>query len=171
MTKNLHLRYVCLLSVLAFAESAGATCYSTPRLAIESATPGDTTIPLQIEAGYRVLSFKLDAVLRQRWAMIVNCGHPEWPAVAMPAGEDHSPKAAQQGQLASSQSLIVVHIGDLVRLWRQESLSRIEVVGVSEGSGVIGATIPVRLLHSSSEEQPRRIVGVVRGASDVEMQP
>jgi flagella basal body P-ring formation protein FlgA len=67
----------------------------------------------------------------------------------------------------------VVHVGDLVRLWKQESLLRIEVAGVSEESGSVGKTIRVRLLRSNMDGQTttEQFSGVVRGPSDVEIQP
>jgi hypothetical protein len=168
MVNNLPscLRCAGLLSALTLAGPAQAICYSTPRLAIDSALSSGASSPAATAGGYRVVSVQSDPVLRQRWAMVVNCAHPEWPAIAMQARDDDSLKAMQP---IAPQSAIVVHIGDIVRLWRQESLSRVEVAGVSEGSGAIGETIRVRLLHSSSEEQPRQLLGVVRGPSDVEM--
>jgi hypothetical protein len=173
MTPNFTLRRrcACLFSVLAITVSAQAICYSTPRRAIDSALVGGAPSTAAISGGYRVLSLQLDPVLRQRWATVANCAHPEWPAVAMPVGGDVSLKGMQQWQPEAFRSSVVVHMGDVVRLWRQDSLSRIEVAGVSEGSGAVGATIRVRLLHTSSEDQPRPIAGVIRGPADVEMKP
>jgi hypothetical protein len=167
----LRLRCACLFSVLTLAGPAQAICYSTPRLAVESALVGGALSTVAIKGGYRIVSLQLDPVLRRRWATIANCAHPEWPAVAMPAGDDGVLKGAQQGQPEALQLPTIVHIGDIVRLWRQDSLSRIEVAGVSQGSGTVGTTIRVRLLHTSSEEQPRPLVGVIRGPADVEMKP
>ena len=63
--------------------------------------------------------------------------------------------------------------GDIVRLWWQENLLRIEVAGVSEESGGLGKTICVRLLRTNTDAQliPKHYFGVIRGLSDVEMQP
>ena len=67
----------------------------------------------------------------------------------------------------------VVRAGDIVRLWRQESFLRIEVAGMSEESGGLGKTIRVRLLRRNTDDQsiPEQFSGVIRGPSDVEMQP
>jgi hypothetical protein len=67
----------------------------------------------------------------------------------------------------------VVRAGDIVRLWKQEDLLRIEVAGIAEESGGLGKTIRVRLLHRSADDQgnQERFSGIVRGPSDVEMQP
>jgi hypothetical protein len=61
----------------------------------------------------------------------------------------------------------------MVQLWRRESLLRIEVVGISEESGGLGKTIRVRLLPRNTDDQavPEQVSGVVRGPSNVEMQP
>jgi hypothetical protein len=67
----------------------------------------------------------------------------------------------------------VVHAGDIVRLWKQEDLLRIEVAGVSEETGGLGKIIRVRLLRRNADDQAiqERFSGIVRGPSDVEMQP
>jgi hypothetical protein len=163
------------LILLLLAGSAQATCYSTPRLAIDSVLAGSPPPALK-NGGYRVVSIQSDPTLGQRWAMVANCVHPEWPVFALPAGEASPFKASQpeeRSQIMSARPVLVIHAGDIVQLWRQESFSRIEVVGVSEESGELGKTIRVRLLHPNTEDQSvsREFSGVVRGPSDVEMQP
>jgi flagella basal body P-ring formation protein FlgA len=76
-------------------------------------------------------------------------------------------------RVASPLSIPVVHAGDIVRLWRQEELLRIEVVGVSQESGGLGKAIRVRLLRQNTDNQAiqEQLSGIVRGPSDVEMQP
>jgi flagella basal body P-ring formation protein FlgA len=76
-------------------------------------------------------------------------------------------------RVTSVGAIAVVHAGDIVRLWRQEDLLRIEVAGVSEESGSLGQTIRVRLLRRDAENQTiqEQFSGIVRGQSDVEMQP
>jgi flagella basal body P-ring formation protein FlgA len=108
--------------------------------------------------------------------MIVSCGHPEWPAFAFPANGAISIKTLQEGDRSLTESVKtapVVRAGDIVRLWRQESLLRIEVAGVSEESGGLGNTIRVRLLRRNPDDQsiPEQFSGVVRGPSNVEIQP
>ncbi len=34
-------------------------------------------------AGYRVTGMRWDPVLRQSWARVASCGHPEWPEVSL----------------------------------------------------------------------------------------
>jgi hypothetical protein len=66
-----------------------------------------------------------------------------------------------------------VRAGDIVMLWKQENLLRIEVTGISEESGSLGKTIRVRLLRRTTDDQfaQEQFSGIIRGPSDVEMQP
>jgi hypothetical protein len=67
----------------------------------------------------------------------------------------------------------VVRAGDPVRLWKQEDLLRIEIAGISEESGNLGNKIRVRLLHRNTDDQAMQeeFSGIIRGPSDVELQP
>jgi hypothetical protein len=67
----------------------------------------------------------------------------------------------------------VVHAGDNVRLWKQESVLRFEVSGVAEETGGLGAIIRVRLAHKNNDGQsiPEEFSGVIRAQSDVEILP
>jgi hypothetical protein len=67
----------------------------------------------------------------------------------------------------------VVRAGEIVQLWRQEPLLRIEVAGIAEQSGAMGERIHVRLLHRNdgNPADEAELTGVVRGHAEVEMQP
>jgi ribosomal 50S subunit-recycling heat shock protein len=67
----------------------------------------------------------------------------------------------------------LIRAGDVIEVWRQEDLLRIEVSGVAEQSGSMGETIRVRLLRPAGSNQSleEQFSGVVRGRADVEMQP
>jgi hypothetical protein len=169
--------YLCWISVLNVrsaiaARSAHTACYSTPNAAIES-----LTLPLSVSvgSGYRVTSIQADSLLGKRWVIVASCDHPEWPALAVQTGglDVVAPSQANQLRTAGSRSIPVVHVGDIVRLWRQEDLLRIEVAGVSEESGGLGQTIRVRLIPRNMDGQwpPEHFSGVVRGLLDVEMLP
>jgi hypothetical protein len=169
--------YLCWISVLnvrsaVAAGSAHTACYNTPSAAIESLT---LPLPVSQDGGYRVTSFQADPLLGKRWAIVANCDHPEWPGLAVQTdGLDViAPSQANQMHTVSPRSIPVVHVGDIVRLWRQEDLLRIEVAGVSEESGGLGETIRVRLLPRNTDGQwlPEEFSGVVRGPLDVEMLP
>jgi hypothetical protein len=178
---HLQLRYVRLISLLVLPGAlvttlTQAACYKTPRTAIDALQTNSSVSFTSETSGYRVTRLQSDPVLGQRWAMIANCGHPEWPVFALPAGEVSSLEKTQETKhplIESAKASPVVRVGDLVRLWKQESLLRIEVAGVSEESGSVGKTIRVRLLHSNTDGQsaPEEFSGVVRGPSDVEIQP
>jgi hypothetical protein len=176
-----QLRYFGLISLLTLqgifvASSARATCYSTPRTAIDAVITGSLSDPDLKSGDYQVVRIQPDSVLGQRWAMIANCDHPEWPAFALPVNRASSPKAPQGEKRSLTESVRtapVVRAGETVRLWRQESLLRIEVAGVSEESGDLGKTIRVRLLRRNTDDQsiPEQFSGVVRGPSNVEILP
>jgi len=176
-----QLRYVRVISLLMLqcvivVNSARAACYSTPRTAFDAVLTSSPLSPTLESGGYRVTRIQSDRVLGQRWAMIVSCGHPEWPAFAFPANGAISIRPPQEGDhslIETVKMAPVVHAGDIVRLWRQESLLRIEVDGISEESGGLGNTIRVRLWRGTTDNQsiPQQFSGIVRGPLNVEMQP
>jgi hypothetical protein len=177
-----QIRYVALISLLMLraifvAIPALAACYNTPRAAVDALEVNSSVSSTSEKSGYRVTKVQSDPVLGQRWAMIASCGHPEWSAIALPANEVRSlkvsPKAAERLSSDSAKTALAIHAGDIVRLWKQQTLSRIEVAGVSEESGGVGEIIRVRLLQSATNDQsiPEQFSGVVRGPSNVEIQP
>jgi hypothetical protein len=155
--------------------SAQGTCYSTPNVAIDAVKPGSALLPASKSGGYRVTGIQSDLVLGRTWAIVANCDHAEWPVLAVQtSGSDPvAPSKMSQMSISSIRSAPVVHVGDVVRLWKQDDLLRIEVAGVSEESGGFGKTVRVRLLHRNMDDQtiPETLSGVVRGPSDVEIQP
>jgi len=164
------------LQGMSMASSLRAACYSTPRAAIDALVTNSSSPPSLENGGYQVTSIQSDQVLGQRWAIIARCGHPEWPVSALPAsgiGSLVSPQKAEHFVTEGLRTVPVVRAGDMVQLWRRESLLRIEVVGISEESGGLGKTIRVRLLPRNTDDQavPEQVSGVVRGPSNVEMQP
>jgi hypothetical protein len=173
-----HLRDIGLISLLAHqamfvAIRAQAICYSTPRTAIDAIATNPSSSPALEDNGYRVISVQLDTALGKRWATIVNCGHPGWPPLALPTNGAIQPKESARSLTEVVRAAPVVRAGEPVRLWRQESLLRIEVDGISEESGALGKTIRVRLLSRSIDDQstPQQFTGVVRGPSNVEILP
>jgi hypothetical protein len=167
------------ISVLSM-NSAAATisvqtaCYSSPRAAIDAVKPGSALSPVSHGGGYRVTGVQSDRVLGRRWAIVSSCDHTEWPVLAVQtSGSDSgTPSQANQMPVTSVRSIPTVHAGDIVRLWKQENLLRIEVAGVAEESGGLGKTIRIRLLSRNADDQviQERFSGIVRGPSDVEMQ-
>jgi hypothetical protein len=165
--------------------SSPMLCYSTPHSALEALAagaaiaaelPNGESKNVEAKNGYRVSTIKLDPVLGLRWAMIANCAHPEWPAFAVSANATSLIPVRQTPQPSpanSAKAVPVVRAGESVRLWWQGNLCRFDVAAVSEENGGLGKTIRVRLLHRATEEQsaPQQFFGIVRGPSDVEMQP
>jgi hypothetical protein len=174
-----HVIYITLFALqqTPIVRSARAACYSTPQAAIAAFVTSSPAPPPIKKDGYQVAGIMSDSVLRQRWATIASCSHPEWPVFAVPAPEARSvvlsPSETQRSLTERVGGAPLVRAGDVVRLWRLERLLRIEVAGVSEESGSLGKPIRVRLLRMNTDAQliPKQYSGVIRGPSDVEMQP
>jgi hypothetical protein len=163
---------IFVLQLTTFAWSGWAACYGTPRAAIDGAIVGTLSASKAGEDGYKVIRVQRDELLRRSWAMVANCEHPEWSVMAFPISNSSSiefPRAFP----GIAQLPIVVHAGDTVLLWRREALLQIAVNGVSEENGSLGNTVLVRLPQRSidSVSPPEEFTGVVRGPSNVEMQP
>lgn len=172
--------FLCWIAVLALLgtgliASAATGCAGTRTAAIRLAVAGSLVSPRPETGGYRVTAIRWDPVLRQNWATIVTCGHPEWPGVSLRVAEANTASRGSSVQVQDRQTAAVpmVRAGDVVQLWRQEDLLRIEVGGVAEQSGGLGETIQVRLLrrNGSNQSTEEQFSGVVRGRADVEMLP
>jgi hypothetical protein len=166
-----------LLSLIALAglqcaTAFATTCAETPAAAVKLAGAKVAPSSTPDDKGYRVANVRWDPVMQQSWATIVSCGHPEWPGVSLRAGGTSDLQRGLSAQARGERSPLV-RAGDVVELWRQEDLLRIEVSGVAEQSGSMGETIRVRLLRRSGSNQSveEQFSGVVRGRADVEMQP
>jgi Chaperone for flagella basal body P-ring formation len=166
---------VLSLSAAAATGSARTACYSTPSAAMDSVKPGSSSSPVSEGGGYRVTGGQSDPVLGGNWAIVASCDHTDWPVLAIRTfGSDLViPSVAGQMRVMGVGPIPVVHAGDVVRLWKKEDLLRIEVAGIAEESGGLGKTIRVRLLRRNADDQvnQERFSGIVRGPSDVEMQP
>jgi hypothetical protein len=171
-----NLTWLSMLS-MGTLHSARAACYNTPTAAVYSMNPGSSLSPTNEGGGYRVTSVESDPLSGQRWAMISSCDHPERPAFSLQAaGSDSSEQSRPrepQTVTDRAQVMPVVHVGDTVRLWRQEAVLRIELAAVAEENGSLGKLIRVRLLRRNTDNQSTQteFTGIVRGKLDVEMQP
>lgn len=129
-----------------------------------------SVLPAGMRSSEHILSVRHDLELRTAWSVVVNCGHPEWPArmLLVPAGSITPSKEPLQPNLLVVQ---VVRAGETVKVWRHDSIFRIEMTGVAEAGGEVGKKISVRLLQrgTSAQEQVTRVVGIVREAGSVEM--
>jgi hypothetical protein len=175
LLEQIGIIYFFALQGVSMSGSVQATCYSTPRSAVDALAVNSSISVDPKNVGYRVSRIESDPVLRTSWAMIVSCDHPEWPAFALSTNATKSmltPQESEHSLAASVKAMPIVRAGEVVRLWRQENFLRIEVAGVSEESGGLGKTIRVRLLRIGTDDQsiPEQFSGVVRGPSDVEME-
>jgi hypothetical protein len=177
------LRFAWFTTVVGAAASAatvslsGQTCSPTPAEAVRS---GSSSLPISATAsgiGYRVAALRWDPLLRQKWALIASCGHPERPLIAVPVPtHDRAPLLQADSDPAITNSprplLPVVHAGDLVHLRSQEATFRIELAGIAQESAATGQRVRVRILRSDLADggPPQTVSGVVRGLRDVEIE-
>jgi hypothetical protein len=161
---------IVLLGVSA-TSSCRAACYSTPRIAANALVTTSSFFADMKNDGYQVMRIESDPVLGKKWAMVSRCGHTDWPVLAVLTNETNSFTAASVTE--SDRTAPVVHAGDAVRLWKQESMLRFELSGVAEESGRLGTTIRVRLAHKNTDGQSisEELSGIIRGQSNVEILP
>ena len=152
----------------------GASCFATKLDAAHA--QAQSTIPETDGFGYRATGVLWDALLKKRWVQLVDCRHPEWPAISMILDPEQEISRKVQGErpainVRKPSTELLVHMGDVVRLWRQEETVRIELRGVAEEGGPVGTRIRVRLLSGFGEKNGARqhVLGVVRGSDDVEL--
>jgi hypothetical protein len=157
--------------------SAQTACFNTPAAAAYSIKPDSSLSPTTEGGGYRVTSIESDPISGHKWAMISSCDHPERPAFSLQAeasdSAEHFRSREPQTVTGSAHVIPIVHVGDTVRLWRQEAVLRIELAAVAEENGSLGKLIRVRLLRRNTDNQPTQteFAGIVRGRLDVEMEP
>lgn len=172
-----RLRFLCLSSTLSLFSTvcpAQQNCYNERQHATDSGTPS-LFLP-RLTSRYHMLRIQQDPILGKRWVMMVDSDHPEWPAFALPlqsCDTVNAPHRTQQSYSSNIQTTLVVHAGDIIRVWRQESSLHIEVAGISEENGRLGQRIRVRLsqMDPQSSASPEQITGFVRGPSNVELHP
>jgi hypothetical protein len=119
-----------------------------------------------------------DPILRHAWEVFADPVHPERPTVAVLLSgteEQFARSAAEAHSRAVAAAVPVVRVGDRVVLWSAEKNLRLQLAAVAEENGAIGDHI--RLIISgaawegSSAGGAQAVHGVVRSASDVEMEP
>jgi hypothetical protein len=114
-----------------------------------------------------------DPVLHQSWVTTFDCDHPERPAQAARVVSQAQRFIDMKGRVEQTavKTSPIVRAGETVLLWSEERNTRIEVSGTAEENGAIGDTIHVRLTQNTSAAIVPQLVGVVRGAGNVEMLP
>jgi hypothetical protein len=122
----------------------------------------------QIVEPYVVDHYITDAILHRKWAVVVDCGHPDrpWTVKAVPWSNDTG--MATLSRVHASQPAAIaeplVAVGAKVRLWRTAGSTDIELVGTALEAGGAGQTIHVR-----TGLQGAVLEGRVRGAGSVEL--
>ena len=127
--------------------------------------------------GYRVVGRRWDALLGRRWELRQDCRHPEWPARLVAMGSVVVEPMARSvpvkmNEVAQVLPRLLVHAGDRVRLWQQDEMVRIEMIGVVEQSARSGDHVVVQITRQSEDSgmTVERVTGTVRGSGDVEME-
>lgn len=163
---------IILATALLLQTTVFAACFRTPAEALKAGIDGTfQSAALDLE-GYRVAMIQTDALLGRRWAKIIDCAHPGWPAVEIAVPEQVTSAALHANGDVSEPLPLVVRAGQRVHLWLQEDVSRIEATGVTEQSGVIGGRVTVRIANNSSDGlRFRELKGIVRAPAEVELLP
>jgi hypothetical protein len=153
--------------------NAKTACYDTPRLAIDAVMAGPSLRGAPSSGGYQVIKIQWDPVLGQRWAVVISCQHYDWPVLTLPLSDSKAVTMAVRPSIADARAIPAVKAGETVRLWRQEDFLRIQMAGIAEQNGDLGGKIRVRIMRTNGDDQSmlQQLSGIVRGPSDVEIQP
>ncbi|HEY0263723.1 MAG TPA: hypothetical protein VGC07_04300 [Granulicella sp.] len=158
-------------SVQGFAlVNAAGPCALTPEAALLAAQGQGGAGTAQ---GYRVVGVRRDPLLRQGWAVVASCDHPEQSPLLLKIGS--AEPVLRQVESTIQNMPPMIRAGEVVRLWRRESYVHIEMIATAEESGAVGSKIRLRLPVSQGLDgqvgQSQFAIGVVRGPADVELEP
>jgi len=143
-------------------------CWATRALALEPALAR----PTESLRGFRVTALRWDPLLQQQWAIVSSCERPELPSLTLPV-----PEKISRHKGVTKTSLSIVHSGDVVRVWSQETFVRIEMTGVAEENAALGDRVRIHLLRPPTAvfegadfaANTETLFGVARGAHEVEI--
>jgi hypothetical protein len=127
--------------------------------------------------GWVLREIRWDPVLRHAWEVFADPAHPERPTVAVLSGETEQEVArggADTHSRAVATAVPVVRVGDRVVLWSAEKNLRLQLAAIAQENGAIGDHIRLSIPGAAwegSSAVTQAVRGVVRGASDVEMEP
>jgi hypothetical protein len=172
LARNVSMITLLVMLVTGFARGR---CYGTTHSIVDPIDANPLFPSALKNSGYEVVRIESDSLLRQKWAIVANCSHPEWPEFALPSNRKTSIDPLRETFSHASNggdAAFIIRAGDIVWLWRRENLLRIEIQGVSEENGRVGDIVRVRLLDRNSDDRsaPEHIAGIVRGPFNVEMQ-
>jgi hypothetical protein len=118
-----------------------------------------------------------DPILRHAWEVFADPTHPERPTIAVLSGGAEQEVArglAEAHAYAVAAAVPVVRVGDRVVLWSAEKNLRLQLAAVAQENGAIGDHIRLSIPGAAWDNSPnsqQAVRGVVRSASDVEMEP
>jgi hypothetical protein len=145
---------------------AEVTCFKT-------AAQAAVQVGEQDGGGYRLEFVRRDGISGRNWASVRSCAHPEWPAVVVVTGA--APVApSQPGRNEAVAKAVpvpppVVTGGRTVRVVLMDAVSKLEMTGITQGSGRLGDVVRVRILAPGDGGEGRVVEAVVRSADMVEM--
>jgi hypothetical protein len=119
------------------------------------------------EAQLRVDHYMTDALLHRRWAVMVDCSHPDrpWTLKAEPwPGRRRAATSPTESLRKSVTSTPLVHAGGKVQIWHVSDGARIELTGTSLETGYVG-----QMIHVRTGKRGVVLSGKVRGAGSVEL--
>lgn len=150
--------------------ASGETCFHTVQEAARQTG-------VQDGEGFRLEGIRFDLLGGGRWARVANCLHPERPGTMLKLQSPQessnrvtSPSTSQQsvaGRKQHSEMPSAVLSGSAVRIVKLEDQVRMELAGVAQEAGALGARIHVRI-GSGNEEH--FVSAIVRGESLVELE-
>jgi len=113
-----------------------------------------------------------DPVLKRRWAVVEDCG----------LTDGNKKLLLLEGQAVLPNSVAtpfpVVHRGDVVRITKQDAVTRMDLTGIAEESGALGGRVRVHVLYPTKANvdsqsawgvRPTTLLTTVLGPHQVEM--
>jgi hypothetical protein len=124
-------------------------------------------------SGSEVYRYLDDAALNRRWAVMIDCAHPNYPAsivsvsgASVTGARIPEPLQTPMRKTAFEAPPPVVTAGMRVVLWSEESRAVMRFTGTALAAARTGETVRVRVGFEG-----RVLTGVVRGPGSVELVP
>lgn len=129
------------LTLILLSACARAYCFADKMPVCESFSKSPTSPSLIID------HYVTDFVLKRTWALVIDCGHPQWPPLirALPSGADTvaRPQTNPPPVTFASARSPDVQRGSRVELW-SEGPPAIRLSGIALESAVVGQQIKIR---------------------------
>jgi hypothetical protein len=131
-----------------------------------SAVCGSPPVARSVQKAYTE-RYITDAILHRRWAVVMDCNHPErpWTLEEVPWQNTSSlPTIARVRPTVAEQYVPLVPAGAKVRLWQNRDGASIELSGTALESGNAE-----QMIHVRTGKRGTVLEGRVRGAGSVEL--